>query len=94
MALQGPSAAKILQALVTIDLAKLKFMNSVNTTVSDIPARISRCGYTGEDGFEISVGGTNVRSLVEWILVNKDVKLAGLGSRDSLRLVLLRFDFY
>lgn len=85
VALQGPTAAAVLQSLAKIDLRTLKFMNSVRTEVSDSRVRISRCGYTGEDGFEISVSAKDVVNLVERILEIPDVKLAGLGARDSLR---------
>lgn len=86
IALQGPTAATVLQSLVKIDLQTLKFMNSVETEVSGSNIRISRCGYTGEDGFEISVPANDAINLVERILEIPDVKLAGLGARDSLRL--------
>ncbi|KYM98630.1 Aminomethyltransferase, mitochondrial [Cyphomyrmex costatus] len=86
IALQGPTAETVLQSLVKIDLRSLKFMNSVKTEVSGSHIRISRCGYTGEDGFEISVPADDVVNLVERILEIPDVKLAGLGARDSLRL--------
>ncbi|EZA59968.1 aminomethyltransferase, mitochondrial [Ooceraea biroi] len=86
VALQGPTAAKVLQSLVKIDLSKLKFMNSVKTEVADSLVRVSRCGYTGEDGFEISVPAKDAVNLVERILEIPDIKLAGLGARDSLRL--------
>lgn len=85
IALQGPTAAAVLQSLVDIDLGALKFMNSINTEISGGRVRISRCGYTGEDGFEISVSAKDVVDLVERILESSDVKLAGLGARDSLR---------
>ncbi|KAK2589080.1 hypothetical protein KPH14_001913 [Odynerus spinipes] len=86
VALQGPTAMTTLQPLLNIDLSKLKFMNSVITDVLGTTVRITRCGYTGEDGFEISVPGTEAGNLVEKILENPEVKLAGLGARDSLRL--------
>ncbi|XP_018046870.1 PREDICTED: aminomethyltransferase, mitochondrial [Atta colombica] len=86
IALQGPTAEMVLQSLVKIDLRSLKFMNSVKTEVSGSRIRISRCGYTGEDGFEISVPANDAINLVERILEIPDVKLAGLGARDSLRL--------
>lgn len=85
VALQGPTAAAVLQSLVKIDLQSLKFMNSVKTEVADSQVRISRCGYTGEDGFELSIPAKNAADLVERILEVPDVKLAGLGARDSLR---------
>ncbi|XP_009995256.1 PREDICTED: aminomethyltransferase, mitochondrial [Chaetura pelagica] len=53
LALQGPSMARVLQAGLSDDLAKLHFMNSVTTTVFGVPGcRVTRCGYTGEDGVE------------------------------------------
>ncbi|XP_009892666.1 PREDICTED: uncharacterized protein LOC104294722 [Charadrius vociferus] len=53
LALQGPSMARVLQAGLADDLAKLSFMNSIATTVFGVPGcRITRCGYTGEDGVE------------------------------------------
>ncbi|XP_043498943.1 aminomethyltransferase, mitochondrial [Polistes fuscatus] len=86
IALQGPTASMALQPLLQIDLSKLKFMSSVITNVLGVNVRISRCGYTGEDGFEISVPGFKACDLVEKLLENQEVKLAGLGTRDSLRL--------
>ncbi|CAL1686986.1 unnamed protein product [Lasius platythorax] len=86
IALQGPTAATVLQSLVNFDLRTLKFMYSVKTEVLGSRIRISRCGYTGEDGFEISVPAKDAINLVEKILEIPGVKLAGLGARDSLRL--------
>lgn len=60
-------------------------MQSVMTEFFGTPIRISRCGYTGEDGFEISVPKTVARQFVEAVLSTQNVKLAGLGARDSLR---------
>lgn len=85
IALQGPTAATALQPIVNFDLRKLKFMNSVKTEILGIRVRISRCGYTGEDGFEISAPGKEITDIVKRILSKSDVKLAGLGARDSLR---------
>uniref|UniRef100_H3B6A4 Aminomethyltransferase n=1 Tax=Latimeria chalumnae TaxID=7897 RepID=H3B6A4_LATCH len=87
IALQGPSMVQVLQVGVADDLAKLPFMMSVMTTVFGVPGcRITRCGYTGEDGVEISVSHQHVVQLVETLLKNSEVKMAGLGARDSLRL--------
>ncbi|XP_014208422.1 aminomethyltransferase, mitochondrial isoform X1 [Copidosoma floridanum] len=86
IALQGPRAAKALQSLVSIDLTALKFMKCVEAQLDQRKVRISRCGYTGEDGFEISVPGAHARTIAELIMSRPDVKLAGLGARDSLRL--------
>lgn len=91
IALQGPKAMLALQPLVQQDLSKLFFMQSVKTKIDQTDVRITRCGYTGEDGFEISVPNTYVDALVERILSENQsetcsVQLAGLGARDSLRL--------
>ncbi|KFD50937.1 hypothetical protein M514_08250 [Trichuris suis] len=89
LAVQGPEAVKIVQKGVKYDLRCLFFMSSVVTKVFGIPnCRISRCGYTGEDGVEISVDSSNAVSLCEQLLNSAEasVKMAGLGARDSLRL--------
>ena len=86
MALQGPKAAQVLQKLTDIDLSTLYFMTSSEATVCGAGAgRITRCGYTGEDGFEISMPAIKAVDISREILRNEDVKLAGLGARDSLR---------
>uniref|UniRef100_A0A8C4QQW7 Aminomethyltransferase n=1 Tax=Eptatretus burgeri TaxID=7764 RepID=A0A8C4QQW7_EPTBU len=87
LALQGPAMAKILQPGLNGNLSDLPFMCSIVTSVFGIPdCRVTRCGYTGEDGVEISVEQTNAVQLAELLLNNPDVHLAGLGARDSLRL--------
>ncbi|XP_012261415.2 aminomethyltransferase, mitochondrial [Athalia rosae] len=86
VALQGPKASEALQNFTTINLRDLKFMQSVQTEFFGSKIRISRCGYTGEDGFEISLPQKIARQFVEALLSADDVKLAGLGARDSLRL--------
>ncbi|XP_054015841.1 aminomethyltransferase, mitochondrial [Hylaeus anthracinus] len=86
IALQGPTAATVLQTLVKINLKKLRFMNSVETEVMGSRIRVSRCGYTGEDGFEISMPAKIANDLTRKLLETPDTKLAGLGARDSLRL--------
>uniref|UniRef100_A0AAY4CL68 Aminomethyltransferase, mitochondrial n=1 Tax=Denticeps clupeoides TaxID=299321 RepID=A0AAY4CL68_9TELE len=87
IALQGPSMVRVLQPGVCDDLGKLTFMTSVLTPVFGIAGcRVTRCGYTGEDGVEISVPSKAVVSLTEKLLANSEVRLAGLGARDSLRL--------
>ena len=87
MALQGPAAATVLQSLVNFDLRTLMFMYCVKTDILGSDVRITRCGYTGEDGFEISVPARNATDLVEKLLEFPNVKLAGVGARDSLRQV-------
>ncbi|KAJ8257534.1 hypothetical protein GJAV_G00186620 [Gymnothorax javanicus] len=87
IALQGPSMARVLQPGLSDDLNKLTFMTSILTSVFGIQGcRVTRCGYTGEDGVEISVPRSGVVELVERLLANSEVRLAGLGARDSLRL--------
>ncbi|KJE89368.1 glycine cleavage system protein T [Capsaspora owczarzaki ATCC 30864] len=88
LALQGPKAAAALQALVpSKDLSKLPFMHGVDGVTVDGVAncRVTRCGYTGEDGFEISIPNQHAVQIAEKLLTNPAVKLAGLGPRDSLR---------
>jgi len=88
VALQGPKAAEALSKLISNpgDLAKLPFMYTQDMKVSGIEAWVSRCGYTGEDGFEISVPANQAVNLAHKLIQNKAVALAGLGVRDSLRL--------
>lgn len=86
IAVQGPSMSRVLQEGLKDDLKKLTFMNSALTTAFGVPCRVTRCGYTGEDGVEISVPKSRVVELTEKLLSNPEVKLAGLGARDSLRL--------
>nr|CAG4643919.1 EOG090X057R [Lepidurus arcticus] len=87
LAVQGPAVASILQTHVDIDLKQLFFMNTSVATVCGVPdCRITRCGYTGEDGVEISVPADAASDITEKLLQNQQVKMAGLGARDSLRL--------
>ncbi|XP_051060313.1 aminomethyltransferase, mitochondrial isoform X2 [Phodopus roborovskii] len=87
LALQGPTAVQVLQAGVTDDLRKLPFMTSAVMDVFGVSGcRVTRCGYTGEDGVEISVPAVGAVHLATALLKNPEVKLAGLATRDSLRL--------
>ncbi|CAF0751171.1 unnamed protein product [Didymodactylos carnosus] len=87
LALQGPSSSVVLQKFVPFDLATLAFMESASTTFSNtIQCRINRSGYTGEDGFEISLDATDAEQVASLLLESSEVALAGLGCRDSLRL--------
>jgi aminomethyltransferase len=88
LAVQGPDTAKILQPLVDVDLSHLYFMESSLATVAGVPGcRITRCGYTGEDGVEISLPADQATKIAELLLSSElaPVKPAGLGARDSLR---------
>ncbi|KFQ30414.1 hypothetical protein N331_07464, partial [Merops nubicus] len=85
LALQGPFMAQVLQAGLSDDLSKLSFMNSIITTVFGVPGcRVTRCGYTGEDGVEISVPAGQAVELAERLLGVPEVWPA--AARDSLRL--------
>lgn len=81
LALQGPAAAEVLA-----DCAELAFMNWREAEVCGLPVRVSRSGYTGEDGFELSVAANDAAYLAERLLAPDAVTWAGLGARDSLRL--------
>lgn len=88
IALQGPKSAEILQKFTNMDLSRLYFMKSTIASVCGVElCRITRCGYTGEDGFEISIPSIKVEDVANEILTDENVKLAGLGARDSLRFV-------
>ncbi|KAJ8301996.1 hypothetical protein KUTeg_020983 [Tegillarca granosa] len=89
LALQGPAMSKVLQEGVDFDLSNLPFMTNKMTSVFGIPdCRVTRCGYTGEDGVEISVAANRAEELVNILLNSKaaNVQPIGLGARDSLRL--------
>lgn len=91
LALQGPGSMNVLQNYVSIDLSKLYFMDSVMATICGVSnCRINRCGYTGEDGFELSVPSEWVEMIAESLIINNTVKLAGLGARDTLRLLIIQ----
>ena len=64
----------------------MKFMDSIDISLAGIDCSISRSGYTGEDGFEISVHNKNVLQLVEILFKKSELLPIGLGARDSLRL--------
>lgn len=85
MALQGPRAASVLAAHVPA-VAEMAFMSFLDTEIGGAKAAISRCGYTGEDGFEISTAAEDGETVARLLLASDDVAPAGLGARDSLRL--------
>ncbi|WP_150295536.1 glycine cleavage system aminomethyltransferase GcvT [Sphingobium estronivorans] len=85
LALQGPEAGDALAALIP-ETADLIFMQSGPFTWRGVPLWISRSGYTGEDGFEISVPAADVTLLADALCALPQVKPIGLGARDSLRL--------
>src|SRR4051794_1237394 len=85
VALQGPAAVEVMRPLCPA-AAELPFMGVIEAGIRGIPAWISRSGYTGEDGFEISVAADQAEALAQTLLSQADVMPAGLGARDSLRL--------
>lgn len=85
IALQGPKAVEVLSALMPA-AAALTFMTSFKTEYAGETLFISRSGYTGEDGFEISIPAHAAVTFTEKLLQNDAVRLIGLGARDSLRL--------
>jgi aminomethyltransferase len=85
LALQGPKAVDALARLAP-EVAELGFMTGGAFGLDGVRAWISRSGYTGEDGFEISVPASSVRALADRLLEQPEVKPIGLGARDSLRL--------
>ncbi|KAL0819010.1 hypothetical protein ABMA28_008295 [Loxostege sticticalis] len=86
IAVQGPKAAAAVQNLTKISMDDLTFMTSAVGSVAGVECRVTRCGYTGEDGVEISIPAEKAETVTESLLQCNDVKLAGLGARDSLRL--------
>ncbi len=85
LALQGPRAADVLEKCIP-STSDLSFMQAREFSYEGDPCLISRSGYTGEDGFEISVPENLAVDLTRQLLSFDDVALAGLGARDSLRL--------
>src|SRR3954451_6436671 len=85
LALQGPRAAEVLDAAIP-GVAQLGFMEAGPFRAFGHPLWISRSGYTGEDGIEISIPSNDAQSLADWLVADERVKPIGLGARDSLRL--------
>jgi len=85
LALQGPEAGAVLEALIP-GTAKLVFMTAGGFEWKDTFVWVSRAGYTGEDGFEISIPANMAEALADALVADDRVQPAGLGARDSLRL--------
>jgi aminomethyltransferase len=85
LALQGPAAEAALARLVP-DVRSMRFMDVRAIEVMNVGCTISRSGYTGEDGFEISLPASHAETVARALLANGDVAMIGLGARDSLRL--------
>ncbi len=89
LAVQGPGAAAAVAKILPdgFDLTNMAFMTGVDTTLDGVGGcRITRCGYTGEDGFEIAMPAESTVSIASKLLEDPSVNPTGLGARDSLRL--------
>ncbi|CAM9011364.1 unnamed protein product [Wickerhamomyces anomalus] len=89
IALQGPTAAKVLQHFTNEDLSKIYFGNSKFIKIpgfNNEEIHLARGGYTGEDGFELSIPNKISVDFTQELLGNEEVKPIGLAARDSLRL--------
>ena len=89
IALQGPKAATVLQDLgitLDVDMADFAFMDIRHATLMGAKVTLTRSGYTGEDGFEISIPNEAVVDITTALAAHDDVHLAGLGARDTLRM--------
>lgn len=88
LALQGPNAMKVLSQFVEpgVDLTKMPFMTAKKMKIMGIDCLATRCGYTGEDGFEISVPAADTLNFFNTLIALDAVRPAGLGPRDTLRL--------
>ncbi len=85
IALQGPRAQAVLAELWA-GVSAMKFMDVREVPLHDVPCIVSRSGYSGEDGFEISVPSDNAVEIAKALLEHPDCETIGLGARDSLRL--------
>jgi aminomethyltransferase len=85
LALQGPDAATVLERL-SPGASALPFLRAAPMRLDGLDCIVSRSGYTGEDGFEISVPGDGAARLARRLLAEPEVKPVGLGARDTLRL--------
>ena len=85
LALQGPGAEAALSALAP-EAASMRFMDARTLAIEGVACLVSRSGYTGEDGYEISVEAAEAERIARLLLAQPDVLPIGLGARDSLRL--------
>jgi len=85
LALQGPAAVTVLARLAP-QVAQMTFMQFAPVSLLGVDCYVSRSGYTGEDGFEISVPAGSAEALARRLLAEPEVAAIGLGARDSLRL--------
>jgi len=89
LAVQGPGAAEAVKKLLPsdFDLVKMPFMTGADTALLNVQGcRITRCGYTGEDGFELAMPAAHAEAVASALIADPAVNPTGLGARDSLRL--------
>jgi aminomethyltransferase len=86
LALQGPQAAAVLDRLLPGIATELGFMEATSRTLDGVEVRVFRSGYTGEDGYELSLPAEHVVMLADRLMAQPEVRPIGLGARDSLRL--------
>jgi aminomethyltransferase len=85
LALQGPAAAAVLSRFIE-GIAGLRFMSAAEVTIGGRQCLVTRSGYTGEDGFEISLPASEAEGFAQSLIAEPEVSPIGLGARDSLRL--------
>lgn len=85
LALQGPLAEQVMAVWCGAAVG-MPYMSEIETTFFNVPCRVSRCGYTGEDGFELSLASSSAVDVMKMLISYDEVELIGLGARDSLRL--------
>jgi aminomethyltransferase len=86
IAIQGPKAAKVLSGVLGSSLEKLSFMNMVFLQKDGVEYQVNRCGYTGEDGYEVAIAPDQAVGFCQQLLKSGEAIFCGLGARDSLRL--------
>jgi aminomethyltransferase len=85
IAIQGPKAVDAVKRHCP-EADDLSFMTSIRANVGGFDCYVSRCGYTGEDGFELSIANDEAEALARLLLAEPEIEPSGLGARDSLRL--------
>jgi aminomethyltransferase len=85
LALQGPEAASVLARHIP-GAASMPFMSAAPGNIAGVECSLTRSGYTGEDGFELSIAAEDTEKVARTLLAEPEVKPIGLGARDSLRL--------
>ncbi|MAR79052.1 MAG: glycine cleavage system protein T [Rhodospirillaceae bacterium] len=85
VSLQGPRSSEVLKSLFS-NINELKFMNGFESHFDESPVYVSRTGYTGEDGFEVSIPNKSVEKFFDYLIDNSLTNLAGFGARDVLRI--------